>query len=329
MIEITHNYSSSSEWFNENAEQLIRLLEAKQINEKLLIMEGNAAEGTFYYSNVIPGLSALIVDMTFKEPLIVKRLKGEDDLYIIHLDFSDEMNLINVEGVKHEIGYKANLGLGIFDNAVENTFQPAIGERMYGVRLIVAKDLINNAIRNGNFKKSKKDKKTLFFYDHIDSESKIIMNDIKNRSVFDPGFEIYSRGIFLRLLANFVDRYSNLELMFHHTPDFEIQAVKVTKEYMLNNLFDEFPGIFLLAEMAGMSETKYKVLFKRIYVDTPNRFFIREKMHLAKELLKSGKFDSINDVSNGLKIKTINYFGIRYYKQFGRKISDDFITYAD
>lgn len=326
MIEINHNYSLTPDWFHKVTEQLIDKLGAKRINEKLLVMSDDIVQGTYYYSEVIPGLSAIIVDITLKEPMIVKRLKGDDEMYIIHFDFSDEMNLIHIEGIKHKIGYKVNLGLGIFDNAIENSFLPVIGERIYAMRLLVAKDLINNAIKNGSFKQSKKEKRTLFFYDHIDSESKIMLTDIKNRTVFDPAFEIYSRGIFLKLLANFIDRYSNLEALFHHTPDVEMQAINVTKDYMLTNLFDEFPGIFFLAEMAGMSVTKYKVLFKRIFVDTPNRFFIREKMLLAKELLKSGEFDTIDDVSKELKIKTMSHFSSKYYNQFGKRISDDFIA---
>jgi AraC-like DNA-binding protein len=307
-------------------------LGANEIDDKLLEMPKNIADGGFYYTEVVSGLSVVIWDMVFKEPILIKRLKSDDDLYIIHFDFSDEMNLIHIEDEKHKIGYKANLGLGVFDNAVDNVFQPVVGERVFAIRLLVAKDLLNFSVVNGGLKDStkrtvKKGKNTLFFHDHIDSESKLIMHEIKGKSFSDPGFEIYLRGISLRLLAKFIDRYSNLTSMLHRISDKEAQALNETKEYLLNNLFNEFPGIFLLAEMAGMSVTKYKTLFKKMFVDTPNNFFIREKMILAKELLKSGRFDSINDILEELNYKKMSYFSSKYFKHFRKKPSDDLYVF--
>lgn len=324
MIEIVHTYTLTSQWHDKMADDLVRNHGASCTDGKLLVMSKDIADGSSYYSDVVPGLSVVILDFVFKVPIIFKRLKGEDDLYVIHLDFSDEMNLIHIEGENHKIGYKANLGLGVFDNAIENSFQPIVGQRVYAMRLFVSKELLNLAAVKGGFKKSKKGKKKLFFHDHIDSESKLIMYDLKNKSVEDPGFEIYLRGIALRLLAKFIDRYSNLTAMEYHISDKESNTLHETNQYLLNNLLDDFPGIPFLADMAGMSVTKYKSLFKKMFVDTPNNFFIREKMILANKLLKSGEFETIEDVLKYLRYKKMSYFSSKYFSQFGKRPSDDF-----
>lgn len=326
MIEACHTYSLTPEWLY----GLVKQLGAELIDEKLLVMPKELADGGFFFTKAAPGLSVVIWDLIFKEPIYLRRLKSDNDLYIIHYDFSDEINLIHIDGMKHKIGYKANLGLGVFDNAIENVFQPVVGERIFAMRLLVSKELLNASIitrdlNNPDKRKIKHGKNTLYFYDHIDSKSKLIMHAIKNKSFLDPAFEMYLQGVSLRLLAKFINRYSNLVPMLHHISDKEVEALNMTKDFLLNNLFKGFPGVEFLAEMASMSVTKYKSLFKKMYVGTPNQFFIREKMILANELLKSENFDKLSDIAHELNYLKLNKFSLTYFQQFGRMPSEDFI----
>lgn len=327
MLEVRHIYSLTPEWLYDNVTQLGE--GAEVIDGKLTVMP-ELADGGFFFTQVSPGLSVVLLDLTFKKPIRIRRLASNNDLYIIHYDFSDEINLIHVDGVKHKIGYKANLGLGVVDNAIENIFEPVIGERIFAMRLLVGKDLLSVSIANRNAKdiskrKIKSDKNTLFFYDHIDSKSKLIMHAIKSKSFLDPAFEIYLQGVSLRLLAKFINRYSNLAQMLHHIPEKEVTALDLTKEYMLNNLLDGFPGVDMLAELAGMSVTKYKSLFRKMFITTPNHFFIRQKMILANELLKSENFLDISEIARKLNYTKVSKFSLAYSQQFGRKPADDFL----
>ncbi|MDA6071049.1 hypothetical protein NJT12_15650 [Flavobacterium sp. AC] len=327
MIEINHRYSLSSEWLRELAGQF----GVELIDEKLLIIPKEFADGGFFFTTITPGLSVVLLDITFNQNIHLRRLKSDNNLFIIHYDFSDEMNLIYIDGVKHSIGYKANLGLGVFDNAIENVFQPVIGERVFAMRLMVTKDLLSTSIANADEENSvkrkiKSDKNTLFFYDHIDSKSKLIMHAIKNKSFLDPAFEIYLKGVSLRLLAKFIDRYSNLTPMLHHISEKEVEALNLAKEYLLNNLFSAFPGVVFLAEIAGMSVTKFKFLFKKMFVSTPKHFFLREKMILANELLKSENFEKISDIARELGYTKTSLLTMVYFQQFKRKPCEDFIS---
>lgn len=328
MIEINHTYSLSSLWLHEIAEQF----GTEFIDEKLLLMPEELAEGGFFFTEVTQGFSVVLLDLKFNKSIHLRRLKSDNNLYIIHYDFSDEMNLIHINGMKHKIGYKANLGLGVFDNAIENIFQPVVGERIFAMRLLVSKELLRASIvgrdlEDSNKRKIKSGKNTLYFYDHIDSNSKLIMHAIKNKSFLDPAFEIYLQGVSFRLLAKFIDRYSNLEPMLHHISEKEVEALNLTKEYLLNNLVTGFPGVAFLAEMAGMSVTKYKSLFKKMFVGTPNKFFIREKMILANELLRSKNFDTVAEIAKELNYLNLTKFSLVYFKHFKKKPSDDFVKW--
>lgn len=329
MVEITHKYSLTSEWHEELTEKLIKL-GGEVVNRNLVMMPKKIADGSFYYTEVIQGLSVIIWDLTYKEPILVKRLKTDDELYIIHYDFSDEMNLIHVDGVKHKIGYKANLGLGVFDNGTDNVFQPMVGERVFAMRLLVAKDLLKASIskdfvKDSNKNRLKSGRNKLFFYDHIDSESKILLHVIKSKTFLDPGFDIYIRGISLQLLAKFIDRYNNFVSLPHSISEKELEAINITKDYLLDNLFQKFPGVILLADLAEMSISKYTSLFKKIYASTPSSFFWREKMILVDMLLKSGKFNTLSDVMSEFDNIKISYLTSKYYTQFGKNPSENFV----
>lgn len=329
MIEINHIYSLTRKWQKDLAAKFIEL-GGEFVTDNIVKMPDKIADGCFYYTEVIPGLSVVVWDLMFKEPILVKRLKSDANLYIIHYDFSDEMNLIHVDGVKHKIGYKANLGLGVFDNATDNTFQPVVGERVFAMRLLVSKDLLKFSVakefaKNSNKHRIQSGKNKLFFYDHIDSESKIIMRAIKEKTFLDPGFDLYIRGVSLKLLGKFVDRYNNLTPLLHSISEKEAESLNMTKEYLLDNLFMGFPGVIFLADMADMSVSKYMSLFKKMYTTTPNNFFWREKIILTNELLKSGKFDSMSEVLEVLDNIKLSYLTEKYYRQFGKNPYEDFV----
>ncbi|MBF7091280.1 helix-turn-helix transcriptional regulator [Flavobacterium sp. ALJ2] len=328
MIQVSHTYTLTADWQKQFTQLLVQQLGAELKGDKLLLMPKNIADGGFYFTGIIPGLSVVIWDLKFKKSINIKSLKSDDDLYIIHYDLSDGMNLINIQGDK--TGCKTNLGLGVFDNVVDKVFQPIIGERIFAIRLLVAKDLLNFSVINGvqrerNKRKAKKNTNNVFFYDHIDSESMLIIHDIKNKSFQDPTFDIYLKGVVLRLLGTFIDRYSDQASILHYIPEKEIEFLNITKEYLLDNLSANFPGIQFLANMANMSVSKYTSSFKKMFVNTPNHFFMREKLFRANKLLKSGSFDSLMDVSKELNFCTLSYFSLKYFKQFERKPSEDFV----
>lgn len=333
MIELNHTYTLTADWQKQFTKQLVERFGAELIDDKLLLMPKSIADGSFYYTEVVPGLSVVIWDLKFNRPIKIRRHKSEDDLYIIHYNFNDAMNLVDIQETNNEIGYKADFGIGVFDNAEDKILQPLVGERIFAMRIVVAKDLLNFSVINDaksefDKRKAKKSKDGIFFYDTIDSESMLILHAVKNKSFQEPAFDIYLRGIALRLLGIFIDRYSNQDTSLHYMPVKEVEFLNITKEYLLDNLSGNFPGILFLAKMANMSVSKYTTSFKKMYATTPNNFFIREKMILANELVKSGNFESLMNISKELNFCSLSYFSSKYFQQFGKKPSENFVKYT-
>ncbi|MNQ36026.1 Helix-turn-helix domain protein [compost metagenome] len=326
MRKITHYYSLTPEWQRELAEKL----DAEFIDNKIIKIPKSIGKGHSYFTQIIPGISVLFIDFTLSKPLKITRLKSDKQLYIFHFDLSEHINLIKINNQDYEIGSYDKLDLAIIDNELESSFKPAVNERTIAVRLLVDKKLLHDFIIKHSKKvetlqKIKATKDVFYHYGNIDSNSILLIRSIKDMPINNISFEPLLKGISLKLLGNFFNKFYDLNPTNSDITKIELEAINKTKEYLFSHLYGPFPSVTFLASMAGMSESKYKILFRKCFDNTPNNLFIAEKMKLAKELLQSGKFTSLTDVIYELNYTKLSYFSTKYYKIFRIKPSKDFV----
>lgn len=330
MKKITHYYSLTPEWQTELAKQL----ETKVIDNKLIIVPKDLGKGFFYFTSIMPGISVVFADLNANEPLKITRQASDNPIYIFHFDLSEHTNLIKINNVDYEIGAFNQLDLAIIDNELESSFKPAVKERTIALRILVDKKLLTTFIRKVPYPENKtvqtETVKTSFYhYGNIDSNSILLINSLKDKSVTDTSFDSFLKGISLKVLGNFFNKFYQAQSNdSHELIEFENKAIERTKEYLINNLHGAFPSIAFLAGMAGMSASKYKTLFKKRYHDTPKNVFINEKIDLAQKLLKSGKYKTLTQVMYDLNYSKLSYFIFKYNEKFQRKPSEDFVKKA-
>lgn len=107
------------------------------------------------------------------------------------------------------------------------------------------------------------------------------LREVTNK-IIDSFLEVYNHSYFK-------DAYYEL-----HEKDREV-LFKVEK-FLLENLFNDFPGIEELAKKFHISETKIKKDFKLFFGKSIFQFYQEKRMQLAKQLLDSNKF-IIGDVA--------------------------------
>ncbi|MCV9928551.1 AraC family transcriptional regulator [Flavobacterium sp. LS1R49] len=326
MKNFTHFYSLTPEWQHQLAEEI----GGELIDNKIIVLPKTLGHGHSFFTQITPGISAFFMDFVLSTPIKINRLKSEDELYIFHFDQSDQANLIKIDNIDYKIGSSINLGLAIINNNIESSFEPAVGQRTLALRLLVDKKLLNEFVENHpseefTNRKITIEKKAPYYYDNIDSNSILLIQSLKSKSVFDSSFEPYLKGTSLKLLGNFLNRYSNSAAVKNESTEIEIEAIAKTKTYLLDHLYNPFPSVPFLSKMAGMSPSKYKMLFKKEFHNTPNNLFIKEKMLLAYKLLQSGDYSTLTEVIYELNYTKLSYFCTKYYDLFHRKPSQDFI----
>jgi AraC-like DNA-binding protein len=76
----------------------------------------------------------------------------------------------------------------------------------------------------------------------------------------------------------------------------DYKKIKEIEHEITKNLSKSAPSIKEMADMAGMSITKFKTLFKEAFGESPHQYIIDKKLFFAKELLQTGQY-SITEVS--------------------------------
>ncbi|MRX70385.1 AraC-type DNA-binding protein [Flavobacterium resistens] len=312
MLEIKHHYSHKTEWFSDASKQIGATL----LNSKISVFPQNIAQGSSYYLPIIDGISAVLFDAKFKKDVVINRHESDDDLYILHFDLSNTINPLNlINSKKESINSKFKSGFSVLHTSLGSTFRPKKNQRVYVLRILIEQKKLINYISEKNNSLKNIEKKILF-YNTLNANNKVLINSLKEKSMFDVGFDLYFKGISLKILANFIDTYS------HPVKDeirkIEQEAIQHANDYMLNNLYENFPGILFLSRLAKMSKTRYKTCFNKTYKDSPYNFFNKQKMILSKQLLSGGNFSSTNEISKILNFSKHSYFISKYKNYFGR-----------
>ncbi|MFC4476363.1 hypothetical protein [Flavobacterium chungangensis] len=325
MRKITHSYTLTPGWQLDLVEQL----NTKLIDDRLIKLPDDIGKGFFYFSQIMDGISVVYADFKVTKPLKIIRKKSNNELYIFHFDLSEHINLIKINNIDYEIGSFNQLDLAILDNEIESSFKPAVNERTIALRLLIDKKLLQDFIKNLNKREnsfSKKDtNKTFYHYGNIDSNSILLIQSIKNKQVDDLSFDSFLKGVSLKVLGNFFNKFYEPADKNNEATELENEAIEKTKNYLLNNLYGPFPSLIFLAGMAGMSASKYKSQFKKLLNNTPKNLFIEEKIKLAQKLLKSGQYNTLTAVMYELNYTKLSYFCTKYYEQLKRKPTDDFV----
>lgn len=324
MKKIFHYYSLTPEWQQQFAEQI----DSKVIDDKIILFPEKIGKGNSYFTQVTPWISVFFIDTTLSIPLKICRETSSNQLFIFHYDLSEHVNLIKINNEDYEIGSYDKLDLAIIDNEIASSYKPALNKRTFALRILVDKKLLADFINKYpkiEYKSKAKNKsnEAFYHYGNIDSNSTLLLQSLKTKTIDDLSFDSFIKGVSLKLLGNFFSKLYDVEN--NSLTDSENEAIKKTIDYLIANIYGPFPSILFLSAMAGMSESKYKTAFKKCLSTTPNTFFIQEKMNLARKLLKSGEYNTLTEVMYELNYSKLSYFSSKYYELFHQKPIDDFI----
>jgi AraC-like DNA-binding protein len=89
-------------------------------------------------------------------------------------------------------------------------------------------------------------------------------------------------------------KQNNIKSM--NTQTLETQKVKEIIEKVISQVYKTSPSVHEMAKMADMSVSKFKILFNIEFEESPYQYILGEKLILARELLKTGRY-SVSQVS--------------------------------
>jgi len=130
-----------------------------------------------------------------------------------------------------------------------------------------------------------------------------------------PTQELLIKSYFSQLLYFFVNDII-VEISKRTAQDIksiEMQVIKQIEEKITYEFHKPIPSVKEMARMAGMSVSKFKLLFHEVYGTSPHQYVLEKKMIYAKDLLQTGKY-SITQVAYKVGYLYVSGF-TRIYKQ--------------
>lgn len=327
MKTISYYFTLTPQWLDKLAEQI----GTKVYKNSIITFPADIAEGYLYFTQVIPGISVSLLNLEAKTPLSIDREISDGEFFIISYDLSDLDDSIDHQNEEFQINFYEKPNYNIRDNNIPYCYEPQLNKKTFVLQLLIDKRLFpyfeTQCQKNSLLDDAFAVHNNFNFYGKTDNDSVIFLHQLKSKKIHEICFDSFLKGITMKLVANLLKRgaspYTN-KIMSKNK-----EAIDKTKFYLLSNLHDSFPSIKVLANMAGMSTSKYKIAFKQQNFTSPAKFFIAEKMKLAKVLLTSGNFTTLNTISNDLNYCNSSTLNRRYYQQFNKRPIDDFIRNAN
>jgi len=326
MIKISHTYTFGPEWQYELATQI----GVELIDNRLILLPEELGEGGSYFAEVMPGLSVMLLDVSFQKSLVIDRRPVEtDDMYLVYFDLSDELSTYVVAGVSNKMGYHAKLNMALMDASEGGEMITQRGARMFGMRLLISKSLLVSLTEEAGGTEVANwvlgAGQSIYYYGHMDSKSTLLINDLRRNDMRDASFEFLLKGIALHLLYRLIDRGKDFNSLLHKMSSNDAKEIETTVNYLLTHLLNPFPGVDHLASLTSMSVSKFKTLFKQALGCSPNQYFVKEKLRLAESMLLSGSYRNVNEVAYELGYNKPGHFAYLFKRFFESKPSDVFI----
>lgn len=316
LVKIDHTYSLSTVWLHD----LAAIIGGEVDHNKLLHIPKQLGEGLVFTYQILPELHVVLFDMVLNKSVLFTRKPVEEDFWILYYDLSDYNNIHIVENIKHKVGDNSLLDFAILDSQVASSYMSKAYNREFSMRVLIKKSLVLSSLKERGLDHKFMEiltKKQKFFYGSIDSKSKALLYELKKHRLDSPHYELLLTGIIYNLLAYFLERQSLLTLENSIITERDRMAVIKSHQYMLSDLTIPFLGIDALVDVAHMSVSKYRRIYKQIFGTTPVNFFRNEKMLLAQVMAASGDYNSISEIAFALGYVNVDYFSRSYKKQFG------------
>ncbi|WP_300976837.1 hypothetical protein [Flavobacterium sp.] len=312
MHKTSHHFEQCSIWINTIATSLNTGI----IDDRFIIIPNQLGEGCFFLIPIIPGFSIVYIDLFLKEESKIDTPPLGTYFNILEITLKQFSN--NITDTNSEIRWiKSNESREklIQKQTRTVTILFFIDTTLSEKHQLIKWDEIENMERLSDyiFRNTLLGKKRF---------NNILIPKFDQNAINKSKVELYLKGISLKIFTVIISL--STEKNSEDTEDFT--AIVLTEKYITEHLKDPFPTIPVLAKIAGFSDTKYKIMFKKRFKTSPYKYFMSKKLFLAKKLLNSGRFCSPSDVAIMMGYSKSENFFSQYYKFYHFSVYEDFVN---
>ncbi|WP_431242061.1 helix-turn-helix domain-containing protein [Flavobacterium sp. P21] len=316
MKTIQHHYSANFDWIENLAKQF-----GGKVEGNFIIVPEDIQIGTRYFLNCGEGIMAYYINVEYKKNFRLIQKNLEDDFVGLYYNLTDGEATLSVNNLMYDVS-RWQYNVSAIDSSLESEYNVTVGSKTYALCIFIKKTIIKEYLKKNNILFNNIDeiidpqKNTIIRFDRMGNDSFHLLADLKKLKVGGPIFDLNLTATVHMLIANYLKKMSTKRIIIQTVNQHDLASIISIQKYLIENIENHFPSIKLLAEKANMSESKFKNLFHKITGDTPNVFFMENKLLEAKDLLDTKQL-SISQVSDKLHFTNNSYFASKFKEHFG------------
>lgn len=313
---ITHSYGADLEWVESFAKQFDGKVEGN-----FIIIPEDIQTGTRYFLECGNGIVAYYIDVEYKKNLKLVQKNTRSDFIGLYYNLTDGEATVSIHNFDYNVS-RWQYNLSVIDGSLESDYNVKVGSKTFALCIFIKKSIIKEFLKRNNIEFKNIDqiidpkKNTIVRFDRMSNDSFHILEDLRKKKITGSIFDLNLAGTVHMLIANYLKKIATKRIIIQTVNKRDLATIISIQMYLIEHINDPFPSIKMLAEKANMSESKFKNLFSKITGNTPNVFFMDNKLFHAKELLETKQL-SISQISDQLHFTNNSYFASKFKEHFG------------
>ncbi len=293
------------------------------IHDGVMAMPEHLGQGHIRKLSFAPDFKITIHNYRLNEDLIIKRNtsgQGNDLITIFFYNNEESLGIAFDNNTRVDFSQRDESAIQVTSNDLSSTIrfpaQHQIHYMVVAVTPLKLKALLANNVLNSVLQTLTTSGNSFLFFENMTAETKLLLKNIAGVNMTDSLSHLYVHVKVQELLYLLFQKLSARENTAHQTIN-SADAERLL--YIRNHIISDLsvpPVLPELAQIAAMSETKLKQLFKQTFGNTIYNYYQQARMEEAAFLLKQGGH-SVAEVGYELGFSNLSHFSRLFEKHYG------------
>jgi len=322
VLELQLNTANYKDFLQHLSEEL----QIKLIDNRIILPE---TFGTGYMQLVeLPnGLESLVSDITYHIDVMYKREKMDQYFCILH--FNDVELSGSIQFVKNgtflEDKSERRAGVALTSSHNDFSFVVKAKTKAKSINILLPEEWMKNNLSAYNelstLSRFTSFGNTLTHPEPFDTQNRILFDEVFHTGEKHPLQPMIIKNRIMLLLEHFLLRiYRNMTNAAEGTQrkikSSDLSKLMEIESLLVRNFGQPPPTIVNLAERTGMSVSKLKAAFKKVYGTGIYEYYQKNRMLKARSLLVTGQY-TVKQVGQQLGYTNLSNFSLAFRKEFG------------
>lgn len=292
-----------------------------KIENNFILLPNKLNLGTRYFLDCGNGVVAYYINYESQKDLFVVQNKINSDFVGVYYNLTKGDCVLTASESVYDIGH-LKYNLVVVDCSLDASFYVPAGNGINILCIFIEKSRIKRRVDDSSFEKLNLDiftfsNKVPILLNRMSNESYHILKDLSKIESGGLVFDLHFQATVQLLLTNYLKKISNRRVIIDNIKEEDLEKIIALQMYLLNKIEKPFPSMSELKEFAQMSESKLLAIFKKVNGISPSKYFLENKMILAKQLLEEKEL-SISEISNQLSFASSSHFSLKFKQQFNK-----------